>query len=103
MTRHKGTPQRQLRDWKRRRLRKRRKDDVAFESWLEEERAIRDMRVTSEYGEHAHYSCGRKYRYETEQAALTAAAKRVLNGAPTLRAYHCELCGGWHLTKRQEE
>lgn len=102
MTRHKGTPQRQLRDWKRRRVRKRRDCEVAFESALAEERIARDARVTAEHGEHAHYSCGSKYRYETEQIALAAATKRVLRGAPMLRAYHCELCGGWHLTKRQE-
>lgn len=102
MTKHKGTPQRQLRDWRRRHIKKLRERGIDRHA-LDDERDERDARVTNMYGEGGHWSCGRKYRYETEHRALMSAAMRELNGAPTLRAYHCKLCGGWHLTKKPEE
>lgn len=48
--------------------------------------------------------CG-KHRYPDKRAALTMLnSTRRLRGrhgrAMALRAYHCEDCGGWHLTKQ---
>lgn len=101
MTREKGTYQRQLKDWKRRRLKRMREGKTASRR-LYDERTQRDELVSAEYGDFGHRSCGRKFRYETEADALSMAARCVLKGAPELRAYHCKMCGGWHLTKKLE-
>jgi hypothetical protein len=49
--------------------------------------------------------CERKRRYADKrdaQTALNSFSKfRGRHGRPEqLRAYHCALCGGWHLTKK---
>lgn len=100
-TRKKGTYQRQLRDYKRRRY-KRIRDGKSAAARLYDERTRRDAVVTAEYGDAGHRQCGRKRRYETEVDALAMADRCVLRGAPELRAYRCGLCGGWHLTKKPE-
>lgn len=102
MTRKRGSYQRELRDLKRKGWKKKRSEDAAYEEALERERVRRDARVTAEYGESGHRSCGKKYRYATEAEALSAATRRVLKGAPMLRAYPCGYCDGWHLTKQPE-
>jgi hypothetical protein len=45
-------------------------------------------------------SCHLKRRYFTEVDALIMADRRAYRGAPRLRAYECQYCGGWHLTKK---
>lgn len=45
-------------------------------------------------------SCHMKHRYFDEVSAVIVANKRAAKGAPQLRAYRCEFCGGWHLTKQ---
>lgn len=47
-------------------------------------------------------ACHSKRRYWSEVDALVQAAKLVCQPRkiPTLRAYQCPSCGGWHLTKR---
>lgn len=46
-------------------------------------------------------SCQRKRRYWNEVDAIIAAEKRYADGeTEKLRAYECNLCGGYHLTKR---
>ena len=45
-------------------------------------------------------SCHMKHRYFDEISARIVAEKRLAKGAPALRAYRCECCGGWHLTKQ---
>lgn len=99
--RPKGSYQRQIRDMKRKEL-KRRRTETPIDEVLERERARRDARVTAMHGEQAHRSCGKKYRYADESEALSMAARCVLDGAPMLRAYKCRYCGGWHLTKQPE-
>lgn len=94
--------QRKLRDYRRRAWRNQRSSEVTREEEAEKERMRRDARVTATYGESAHRSCGRKRRYGTEADALAAATRRVLKGAPLLRAYRCKYCDGWHLTKSKE-
>ena len=64
----------------------------------EAERRRRDAMVTARYGQSAHYSCGRKARYETQAEAMGRAAVGVAHGQPFLRAYQCPYCGGWHLS-----
>lgn len=47
-----------------------------------------------------YYSCGKKKRYHSEHDATVAASCcRNVRGVK-LRVYPCEICGGWHLTKR---
>lgn len=47
-------------------------------------------------------SCQRKRRYWNEVDAMISANKRIADGVGAeLRAYHCKLCDGWHLTKAQ--
>ena len=67
---------------------------------IETERERRDAVVTREYGASAHYSCGRKMRYESYDDALHQALKRLGRGAVMLRVYECPYCHGWHLTKK---
>jgi hypothetical protein len=53
-------------------------------------------------------SCGRKARYRSdyEAANAIAGARRAHDarerGAYLLRAYECEVCGGYHITKTRE-
>ena len=94
---------REMRDQLRKAWKGKREQEVEREREAKRERLRRDARVTAEHGERAHRSCGRKRRYETEDEALLAAARRVLKGAPMRRAYHCEYCDGWHLTKSGEQ
>lgn len=44
--------------------------------------------------------CHSKRAYYEEIEALVVARMREGSGAPTLRAYRCQFCGMWHLTKR---
>lgn len=62
------------------------------------ERKERDRLITLRYGKHAHRSCGRKTRYQTVDSAELAIMKLSINQAADLRAYHCRICGGWHIT-----
>ena len=93
---------REMRDQRRKAWKSRRKQEAERERAARLERLDRDARVTAEHGAKGHRACGKKRRYETEEEALLSAARRVLKGAPTLRAYHCDYCGGWHLTKMTE-
>jgi hypothetical protein len=44
-------------------------------------------------------SCSSKRRYISEQQALdTADYQMLLNPTVQLAVYHCDQCGGWHLT-----
>jgi hypothetical protein len=41
-----------------------------------------------------------KRKYETQGEALSTAAHQIaIANAPKLRAYVCQWCGAWHLTK----
>jgi hypothetical protein len=45
--------------------------------------------------------CRAKVRHVTSDAAHAAGRRRLeLGAAPTLWVYHCNVCFGWHLTKR---
>lgn len=44
-------------------------------------------------------ACGRKRRYQDEDAALAAKDYRHKHGSVLLTHYSCKLCGGYHLTK----
>lgn len=46
--------------------------------------------------------CQTKKPYLTEIGALVVARKREASGAPALRAYRCQYCGFFHLTKAPE-
>lgn len=48
-------------------------------------------------------SCLSKLRYWTYVAAMIVASQREASGAPKLKAYKCENCGGWHLSKKNRE
>lgn len=45
-------------------------------------------------------SCGSKRRYRSEGKALQVASLCVKDRGGSLRAYHCSLCFGWHLTRK---
>jgi hypothetical protein len=46
-------------------------------------------------------NCQQKRRFGTKQLAQKAAEHQMLlNQDLELTAYHCELCGGWHLTRQ---
>jgi hypothetical protein len=45
-------------------------------------------------------ACRRKRRFETEREADDAAYRARMEGR-RLGIYHCEWCGGWHLTSRR--
>lgn len=50
-------------------------------------------------------SCG-KVRYDSEREAKLVAEQQELiftNNNLQLKVYHCPYCGGWHLTKRQDD
>lgn len=53
------------------------------------------------YGEAERRMCGSKVRYPNQAVAQEVAAQRILSGVPYLRAYHCDLCDGWHLTSKR--
>ena len=86
----------------RRHTKKRKQAKKQMGDWLGE-RKRRDARVTAEYGHAAHYSCGRKARYPTREAAIERAAVGIAHGQPFLRAYLCPYCGGWHLSSHLHE
>ena len=46
-----------------------------------------------------------KRKYDTEGEALATAAHQIAtaNAPKDLRAYRCEWCGAWHLTKGAEK
>ena len=44
--------------------------------------------------------CLNKRRYADQGTAALHAQYRVGRGAPPLRPYACNVCKGWHLTKR---
>lgn len=62
------------------------------------ERKERDRLITSRHGAQAHQSCGRKTRYQTMEAAELVAMRFSTKEAIDMRAYHCDICGGWHIT-----
>lgn len=70
--------------------------------WVSEKKE-RDARVTAEFGQAAHNSCGRKARYPTRADAIERAAVGIAHGQPYLRAYLCPYCGGWHLSSHEHE
>ena len=43
-------------------------------------------------------ACERKQRYDTRLDAQDAIAACAEHGTRGLTCYHCEFCGGWHLT-----
>jgi hypothetical protein len=45
-------------------------------------------------------ACRRKRRFETEREADDAAYRARMEGRQ-LAIYHCDFCGGWHLTSRR--
>jgi hypothetical protein len=46
-------------------------------------------------------NCQNKRRFDNEKQALDAADHQMLvNPNIVLSVYKCELCGGWHLTRR---
>lgn len=55
----------------------------------------------------SHYAvakgCSRKKRYSTEALAEKVARKVKYERGDDCRAYFCELCGGFHLTKKPKE
>lgn len=63
------------------------------------ERLKRDKVITEKYGIQGHGQCGRKTRYSSELHAESRAASLGARYGVDLRVYHCDLCGGWHLTK----
>ena len=78
---------------------KRRRVDRTMRKTLNDERKRRKERMLGRYGEGSVSMCGSKDRYETEADARYHAARCMrYNGAAYLRAYHCPLCRGWHLT-----
>lgn len=48
------------------------------------------------------WSCARKNRYPTREVAETAALRCEAERGVPLRVYHCDACGGWHLTHREK-
>jgi len=46
-------------------------------------------------------SCERKERYASEAEARSIALMNAPRGrGAAVTAYHCDVCGGWHLTSR---
>lgn len=48
-------------------------------------------------------SCHSKHRYHDASDAKRMRHKRQAAGAGPLRIYPCDLCGGWHLTRKDAE
>jgi hypothetical protein len=49
-------------------------------------------------------TCGRKRYYPSKAAAeLSASYVQAIRDRDVLVPYHCQLCGGWHLTSHPEE
>ena len=62
--------------------------------------ALAEERIAAGEGDYADASCRRKISYDSEDDALHAALKAFAKRGVELRAYRCEICGGWHLTHR---
>lgn len=54
--------------------------------------------VTSEFGNEAAWSCGRKARYQSEESARSNARLIGAERDVELDVYYCMICHGWHLT-----
>lgn len=65
---------------------------------VDHERLQRDAEVTRRYGWTAHRSCGTKIAYQSEDEAMSSAARYSRRTVGLLRAYECPYCGKWHLT-----
>ena len=49
----------------------------------------------------ARATCATKERYDSEAEARSIALMNAPRGrGAATAAYHCEICGGWHLTSR---
>lgn len=65
------------------------------------EKRLRDEEAKRAKGKWGHRQCGRKRRFPDEVSVMVE-AQRISNVSGTdLRYYHCDICGGWHLTKRR--
>ena len=49
----------------------------------------------------ARRQCGRKTRYATAAQARVAIL-RAKRAGKRQKAYHCTICGGWHVTTKRE-
>ena len=52
--------------------------------------------------EHRRKSCESKRRYPDQATALAFAIYGVQRGAPGLKTYPCQFCGGYHLAKAKD-
>lgn len=69
--------------------------------WAKEKRE-RDRLSKNLKGKAGHRQCGRKGRYPDEISALLAAQQMSQKYGSDMYTYHCDICGGWHLTKRRK-
>ena len=75
--------------WKPRIQRHRGKTNKSVDGWL-------DKRLQ-------YHSCTSKIRYRNQSDARDAAKTAYRLRGTKLRAYRCEFCNGWHLTKQRAE
>jgi len=47
-------------------------------------------------------TCGSKIRYQDKLDAVHRAKERRVKDRPFMRAYFCDVCGGYHLTKQRK-
>lgn len=62
----------------------------------------RDEMARKKRGSAGHRQCGRKLRYPDEITAVLKAQRISAEKGIDLFVYHCDICGGWHLTKRRQ-
>ena len=79
----------------------RHKGSEAKRAWAKEKRE-RDAMSKKERGNRGHRQCGRKMRYQDEISAMLKAQQISASKGVDLFVYHCDICGGWHLTKRRQ-
>ena len=63
----------------------------------------RKHEVKRAYGRKAVGPCTRKRRYDTEARAMAAAVVASTSSGTEISHYHCDLCGGWHLTSHPRD
>ena len=76
--------------------------DSAAQRARAKEKRERDAMSKRKRGKWGHRQCGRKVRYPDEISAMLKAQRISATKGVDLYVYHCDICDGWHLTKRRQ-
>ena len=59
----------------------------------------RELGSSLEFEQRRRANCAAKDRYDSEAQARSFALMHTPGAGPRSKAYHCDVCDGWHLTR----